>query len=166
MNENYEKLTRDQFATYLDVTPSAETPSWKLLGFGITSGQINYNNQISKEKWIIHKNATSSHDSNQKQMELTQKCYKGEACYEYIKSLRDKVGAAVQGHVLDIDMADGTEADGVMKYPAKMSDCITPVSSFLGENAEIGYGIHYNGDPVEGTVTIADGVPTFTPTVE
>jgi hypothetical protein len=30
---------------------------------------------------------------------------------------------------------------------------------------EIEYTIYFNGDPTEGTVAIADGVPTFTPSV-
>ena len=163
---DYEKLTRDQYVNYLDITPSAEEPTWELLGFGITNGQINYNNQISTEKWIINKNATSSHESNQKQMELTQKCYKGEPCFEYMNKLRDKSGKDVQGHILEIDMWNGTEQDSIMTYPAKLSDCITPVSSYMGETAEIGYGIYFNGDPVEGTVVITGGKPVFTPTAE
>ncbi len=160
---DYEKLTREQFAFYLDVTPNAETPTWELLGFGITEGKINYNNQISTEKWITQKNATSEHESNQKQMDLNQKCYKNEPCFEYMNKLRDKTGSKVKGHILEVDMWNGTEIDGAMSYPTKYSNCITPVSGFLGENAEISYGIYFNGDPIDGTVTIASGKPTFTP---
>ena len=29
---------------------------------------------------------------------------------------------------------------------------------------EIEYTIYFNGDPIEGTSSISDGVPTFTPT--
>ena len=163
---DYEKLTRDQFAFYLDITPSAEAPTWKLLGFGITEGQIVYNPQISTEKWIIDKNATSEHESNQKQMDLTQKCYKGEPCFEYMNTLRDKTGNAVKGRILEVDIWNGTEVESVMTYPSKMSNCITPVSTFLGENAEIGYSIYFNGDPQEGTSVITAGAPVFTPTAE
>lgn len=163
MNMDYEKLTRDQFAFYLDVTPKAENPTWKLLGFGITEGAINYNPQISTEKWIINKNATSEHESNQKQSDMTQKCYKNEPCFEYLDSLRDKVGSDVRGHILEVDIWKGKETDGVVKYPTKYSNCITPVTSFLGANAEIGFAIHYNGDPIEGSISIADSVPTFVP---
>lgn len=165
MDIDYEKLTREQFAFYLDITPTEATPTWKLLGFGITDGKINYNNQISTEKWITQKNATSEHESNQKQMTLNQKCYKNEPCFEYINGLRDKVGAKVKGHILEVDIWNGTLTDGSMSYPAKYSNCITPVSDFLGENAEISYGIYFNGDPTEGKVTIASGNPTFTPDV-
>lgn len=164
MNEtSYEKITREQFVNYLDTTPKAETPTWKLLGFGITDGTVNYNPQITSEKWIINKNSTSEHDGNQKQMDLSQKCYKNEPCFEYMNKLRDKSGKDVQGRILEIDLWNGTEVDSVMKYPAKMSNCITPVSSFMADTAIIGYSIYFNGDPVEGTVVITDGVPTFTP---
>lgn len=166
LNVDYEKLTRDQFAFYLDITPKAENPTWKLLGFGITEGKINYNNQISTEKWIINKNATSEHESNQKQMPINQKCYKNEPCFEYLNTLRDKTGDYVKGHILEVDIWNGKETDGITKYPTKFSNCITPVSDFLGENAEISYTVYFNGDPTEGTVSIANGTPTFTPDAE
>ena len=44
-----------------------------------------------------------------------------------------------------------------------MSDAIITVTSYSGE--EIEYDLYYDGDPVEGTVAISDGVPTFTPSV-
>ena len=50
-------------------------------------------------------------------------------------------------------------------YPAKLTDGIITITSYMGENAEIEYDLYYDGDAVEGTVTIADGVPTFTPSV-
>lgn len=165
-DSDYKAIIRKQYANYLDVTPTAETYSWKLLGYGITNGLINYNNQIETQKFIIDENSTSVHESNQKQMDLTQKCYKGEPCFEYINGLRDKTGEKVQGRILEVDMWNGTESSSTITYPAKLSKCITPVSSFMGEKAEIGYSIHFNGDPIEGTVTFANGVPTFTPTAE
>lgn len=164
-NTSYEKLKRNQFAFFLDVTPKATAPTFKLLGFGITNGKINYNPQITTEKFIIDENATSEHESNQKQMDLTQKCYKNEPCFEYMNGLRDKTGAEVKGRILEVDMWNGTtdETSNTTSFPAKLSNCITPVSGFLGENAEIDYSIYFNGDPAEGTVTITDSVPTFVP---
>ena len=88
--------------------------------------------------------------------------YKGDPCFEYVNGLRDKIGGDVQTHILDIDMWD---AEG-SAYKAKMSDALIAVTSYGGEDASIEYTLYYNGDPVEGTVTIANGVPTFTPTVE
>lgn len=159
-----QKAKRTQFMTFLDVTPKGENYTWALLGKGISEFAIAYNNQITTEKDIISDNATSSHDSNQKQGDVSQHIYEGEACYEYMDSLRDKTGADVEGHALEVDILHGKKGDGdVMEYPAKLSDCITPVSQFLGENADIEYSIYFNGDPTEGIVTITDGKPIFTP---
>lgn len=156
------KIKRSQFVTYLDTTPTTNAPTWKLLGTGITEYAISYNPQINTEKWIIHDNATSDLESNQKQGDVSQKMYKGDPCFEYVNGLRDKVSADVQTHVLDIDTYDTTIAN---TYKAKMSEAILAVTSYGGDSATIEYTIYYNGDPVEGTVTIADGVPTFTPSV-
>ena len=42
-----------------------------------------------------------------------------------------------------------------------MSDAIIAITSYNGE--EIQYDIYYDGDPTEGTVSISDGVPSFSP---
>ena len=54
-----EKITREQIATFLDVTPSGEH-TFEKIGIGITSMGQEYNPQKTTEKWIINKNATTS----------------------------------------------------------------------------------------------------------
>lgn len=157
------KVNRSQITTYLDTSSGSASPTWKLLGVGVTEYAIAYNPQVTTEKWIIHDNANSSLDSNQKQGDVSQSIYKGDECFEYINSLRDKVGGQVQTKVLDIDIWNSKD-DGA-SYPAKMSDVIIAVTSYGGETATIEYSIYYNGDPIEGKVSISDGTPTFTPTV-
>lgn len=162
-----EKLKRSQFVTYLDTTPKGDAETYKILGYGITNYGLAFNPQITTEKFIIHDSATSVLDSYQKQGDVTQNCYKGDPCFEFINELRRKslVGAEVQTTVLDIDKWDKGATEG--SYKATKSDVIIAISNYMGENATIEYQIHYNGDPVEGTVTIdkETGVPTFTPNV-
>ena len=153
-----EKIKRSQFLTYLDTTPSSSNPTWNVLGIGITEYGIAFNPQVDTEKWIIEDNARTDHSSNQKQGSVTQKCYKGDDVFEFVYGGIDKLN--YKSHVLDIDMWNGTGSS----YPAKMNDVIITVTNYMGENAEIEYDIYYDGDAIEGTVTIADGVPTFTPT--
>lgn len=153
-----EKVNRSQFLTYLDTTPSSLSPTWSVLGVGITEYGISYNPQVDTEKWIIEDNARTDHSSNQKQGSVTQKCYKGDAVFEFVNEGRDKLN--YKSHVLDIDRWNGTGSS----YPAKMNDVIITVTNYMGENAEIEYDIYYDGDSVEGTVTFAGNVPTFTPT--
>jgi hypothetical protein len=154
------KIDRDDaLVTFLDTTPAGNSRTWALLGVGITAYAIEYNPQVDTEKWIIEKNARTDHTSNQKQGDVTQKMYKGDPCYEFAKDGRDVLN--YKTHILDIDGAYETSGS----YPAKMSDGLLAITSYGGENAEIGYSLYYEGDPTEGTVTIADGVPTFTPTL-
>ena len=152
-----EKLKRSQFLSYLDTTPTGNTRTWAVLGVGITEYGVAYNPQVDTEKWIIEDNSRTDHSSNQKQGSVTQKCYKNDPVFTFVNNGRDKLN--YKSHILDIDMWNGTEGS----YPAKMNDVIITVNNYMGENAEIEYDIYYDGDTVEGTVTIADGVPTFTP---
>lgn len=166
MNENLvpegiEKIDRDQFLTYLDVTPSGNTRDWAILGVGITDYGISYNPQIDQEKWIIEKNARNIHSSNQKQGSVSQTAYKGDKVFEFIADGRDKLN--FKTHILDIDMWNGN--NGV--YPAKMSDGLIGITQFMNENAVVEYDLYYDGDSIEGTVTVDSqtGKPVFTPTV-
>ena len=161
MAQDYEKITREQFASFLDTTPDALSETWGLIGIGITSYGISYNPQVTTEKWIIHKAATSSLDSYQRQGEISQKCYKGDPIFEYVNELRRTcgIGSKVQSSVLDVDMYDKVGS----AYKATKSDGIVVITNYMAEDAVIEYTIYYNGDPTEGTVTIADDVPTFTP---
>ena len=150
-----EKIKRSQYLKFLDVAPSS-TASWKVIGIGVSEASVEYNPQVDTEQWIIEDSARNEHTSNQKQLSVTQRCYKGDPEFEFIEAGRDKLNYT--SHVLEIDTWNGTQGS----YPAKKSDCLITVTSYSGE--EIEYTVYFNGDPVVGTATLADGVPTFTPT--
>ena len=154
--EGIQKINRSEFISFLNTTPSGTTKSWKTLGVGITDYAIDYNPQVDTEKWIIEDNARTDHTSNQKQSSVTQKCYKGDPVFEFIYEGIDKLNYKTQ--ILDVDTWNGTSGS----YPAKMTDVIITVTKYGGEAQEIEYDIHYDGDAKKGTVSIVDGVPTFT----
>ena len=149
------KNKRSQYMKFLDTTPSS-TATWKVIGIGITEANMEFNPQVETEQWIIEDSARSDHTGNQKQIAITQKCYKGDPEFEFINSGRDKLNYT--SHILEIDTWNGT----LGSYPAKKSDCLITVTSYSG--AEIEYTVYVNGDPTEGSATITDGVPSFTPT--
>ena len=159
------KIDRDDgLLTFLDVTPTEATQSWKVLGIGVTDYGIAYNPQIDSEKWIIEKNARQIHSSNEKQGSVPQTAYKNDPVFEFVAAGRDKLN--YRTHILDIDMWNPTDASGTKTYPAKMSDGKVAITQWMGEEAQIEYDLYYDGDATEGTVTFdADMVPTFTPTV-
>lgn len=156
--DGIEKVNRSQFLTYLDTTPSTNSPTWNVLGVGITDYGISYNPQVDTEQWIIEDNARNDHTSNQKQGSVEQKIYKGDPCFEFANNGRDKLN--YKTHILDIDRWNGSGSS----YPAKMSDGILVVTETMGENATLSYDLYYDGDPVEGSVTFSGTTPTFTPT--
>ena len=150
-----EKIKRSQYQKFLDIQPSG-TSNWKVIGIGISEASVEYNPQVDTEQWIIEDSARNDHTSNQKQLSVTQRCYKGDPEFEFINAGRDSLNYT--SHILEIDTWNGTNSS----YPAKKSDCLITVTSYSGN--EIEYTIYFNGDPITGTATIADGVPTFTPT--
>lgn len=150
------KIDRSQFLTFLNTTPSS-TATWSVLGVGITEYGIDYNPQVDTEKWIIEDSARNDHTSNQKQGSVSQKCYKGDAVFEFINAGRDVLNYKTQ--VLDVDRWNGSSGT----YPAKQNDVIITITKYMGEGAEIEYDIYYNGDPIVGTVTFSGTEPTFEP---
>jgi hypothetical protein len=156
-----EKIKRSQYLTFLDTTPSGNSRTWAIVGVGVDEYATEYNPQVDTEKWIIEDNARNDHTSNQKQGSVTQKCYKNDPAFEFVADGRDQLN--YKTHILDIDTWNGTGSGTSVTYPAKQSDGLVAVTSYSGE--EIEYDLYYDGDPVEGTVTITDGVPTFTPTI-
>ena len=151
-----EKIKRSQYQKFLDITPSGQSRSWKVIGIGISEASVEFNPQIETEQWIIEDSARNEHTSNQKQLSVTQRCYKGDPEFEFIEAGRDKLNYT--SNILEVDTWNGTSGS----YPGKMSNCLIAINSYSGE--EIEYTIYFNGDPTEGTVAIAGGVPTFTPT--
>lgn len=150
------KIKRNQYQKFLDVTPTA-TATWKVIGIGIPEANVDYGAQVETEKWIIEDTARNEHTSNQKQLSITQRCYKGDPEFEFINAGRDQLNYT--SHILEVDKWNGTGGS----YPAKKSDCLITVTSYSGE--EIEYTIYFNGDPEVGTVAMADGEPTFTKTL-
>lgn len=155
IGDDIEKIKRSDFLTYIDTTPSSSTPTWAVLGVGVDEYATSYNPQVDTEKWIIEDNARNDHTSNQKQGSVTQKCYKNDPEFAFVAAGRDQLN--YKTHILDIDVWNGSTGS----YPAKMSNAIIAITSYSGE--EIEYDIYYDGDPVEGTVAISSGTPTFTP---
>lgn len=153
--DNIEKLVTSKYLRFIDTTPTAITPTWAVVGIGVEEASTDYNPNVDRIKWIIEDSARTDHTSNDKQSSITQKAYKNDPCFEYVNAGRDKLN--YKTHILEIDTWSGTNGS----YTAKYSDGIIAVTSYSGE--EIEYDLYFDGDPKDGTASITDGVPTFTP---
>lgn len=154
--DNIEKLKTSQYLRFIDVTPTATNPTWKVVGIGIEEMTTEYSPEVDTIKWIIEETARNDHTSNKKQSSVTQKAYKNDPCFEFVNAGRDKLNYVTR--ILEVDLWNETGG----AYAAKMSDGLITVTSYSGE--EIEFDLYFNGDAAEGTVTISDHVPTFVPT--
>ena len=153
------KIDRSQWLAYLDTTPDTENATYAILGVGITEFAVAYNPQVITEKWVVEDNARNDHISNQKQASVSQKCYKGDPCFEFAHKACDKLNYKTK--ILEVDRWNGSDGS----YPAKLSDGILVVTQKGGDNAVLEYDLYFNGEPQEGTVTYTGEVPKFTATV-
>ena len=157
-----EKIKRSLFATFINTTPGDGSPTWAKMGKGITSQKISYNPNVTTEQYIDEDNAYSSVDSYAPSLDGQQTCYKGEPVFEYIEGLRQKraVGTDLETEVLFVYLYDGTEN----AYKAEKNACVIQLGDYGGDgggSVQLTYTIGLNGDPVQGTATIANSTVTF-----
>ena len=161
-------IKRSDIASFINVKPDTTgegTYDWKIFGNGVTSANYSYNPQTTTETWIINDNATTTLDSYQFAIDGEQNCLFGDPVFDFVDSLRYKlaVGGDAETQVLLIDKYSVTEDT---EFRAQVFNVTIAVNEFGGDGGatpKITYTISANGDPIQGTVTFADKVPTFTP---
>ena len=157
------QLYRDQFEHWVNTaTTNGDTsnPNWKREGKGLESLSVAFNPQKDTYKDITQRTSTTTFNSYQMSSSISDKrCYSEDPMYDYLYELK-KNAIAAETQLIEINKAK-TVSTGV--YDATRYDILITINEWLGENASISYDVDYS-NPVQGTVTIADGVPTFTPT--
>lgn len=154
-----DKVRESQYLRLIDTTPTATNPTWVLIGVGVDSGEagVDYNRNVERLKWIIHDNASTNVTGSDKQMSVPQKTYKGDPCFAYVNGARRVESLTTR--VLEIDSWDEI-ATG--QYKADMSNGTIVVTSYNGD--ELDWDLYFDGDATEGSVTIVNNKPVFTPT--
>lgn len=154
------KIKRYDLAHFLN-TGNTSTPTWSRINKGVTSLAIDYSAEVTSEQYIGDKSASISIDSYAPSSSVDMIAYQGDAVFAFVDNLRKKraTGAECETELLNVNIYESNNS-----YWAEKQPVLIEITSFGGEdNVSIGYTIHFNGDPVEGTVTIQDGVPTFSP---
>lgn len=150
---------------FLNIEPSGSSESWALVGNGMTTGSYTYEASETSETYIVNDNATTTIDSYAVSLDGEMKCIFGDEVYDFINGLRYKLatGTDAETTVLLVDKYDVDESQA---FKAQKFDCSISISSYGGDGGAtptIGFKINVNGDPVNGTVTMSSGTPTFTP---
>ena len=107
------KIDRTEWADFLNTAPSAEQPTWAIIGVGIKDKGTDYNAEVSEEKWIINKNANKTIDSYALSSSVEQTAYKGDPVFEFI----DEEEMSSQDNVKKVYILKKLQASSAMLVP-------------------------------------------------
>lgn len=163
----FERLNNTSKVKFLNTTPKATTAKWDIIGRGITSNENSYGAKTTDEHWIIEDNERHSLDGYSLGSDVEQTAIKGDGVFEYIDNLMYRMakGSECETQMLEIYKYRVDETEGTPKYDARLFNVlIIPDADTIegGSALKIKYKIQVQGDPTFGTVTFANGVPTFT----
>lgn len=154
------QLYRDQFVHFVNVatkTGEIADPTWVQEGTGVESLSVAFNPQKDTYKDITRRTATTTFNSYQLSSSISGKrLYSDDEMYNYLNELR-KTATAGETQLIEVNTASA-EVGG--NYEAVRYNILITITEWLGEDATISYDIDYS-NPVQGTVTITDGNPTF-----
>lgn len=147
------KVKRSLLKNFLDVTPSASTPKYELMGPGITGQTVNYNPQTEEETYIHQDTGETDVTGYKPSIPTPQTAMVGDPVYDFVDGLRRKraVLAEARSSVLTVYTYLPQEEGA---YPAEKNACSIQVDDFGGDaggSLKINYTIHFVGDPVQGT---------------
>ena len=145
------KIKRSQFRSFLN-TGSIGTPTWSLIGDGVTAGAIAYNPKTSEETYIHEDSATISVESYAPNMPLESTAVAGDEVFEFIDALRKSraVLSLAEAEVVNVWMYK--EAIGGF-YPAERQGVSLQVDEFGGDGgaaAKLNYTVNFVGEPTLG----------------
>lgn len=147
------KVKRSKLATFLDTSGGGATPTWSLIGNGVTEQTISYNPQTSEETYIHQDTGTTDVDSYKPNIPTPMTAIKGDPVFDYVDGLRKSraIGSDARAKICIVYLYD-TATEGA--YPAETNDCSIQIDDFGGaggEMAKINFTINLIGDPVIGT---------------
>ena len=157
------KLTRGAYRTFLDATFGGEgTPNWWRIGKDIEEMSVELNPDVSSTKNIWDE--TSAQDNGYEPSMDADPYYANpeDAIYAKLQdiAMNRRKGDACKTKILEVIVED-TEA---ATHKAWTEDVIVKVSSYGGDTSGFAmpFTVTFDGNRVEGTVTITDGKPVFT----
>lgn len=161
-----EKIKRSALAHFLDTTFGGDTPVYNRIRKS-TSGATSLNPQVTTEQYIDEDSATSSIDGYQPSIDFPMVAYKGDPVFEALFPLYKarSIGAACDSTYIEVYIFNQTGTGQSAAYGAQKNNCTVEITSFggdAGSPVSLEYTIHLNGDPIQGTATIANQVATFT----
>jgi hypothetical protein len=146
-------VKRSKFVSFMNTTPSGETPTYNLIGNGVTTGTINYSPQTTTETYIHEDTAHIEVESYQPTMPVQAVAKPGDAVFDFVDTLR-KARAVLDDAKTDIVNVYLYEAPTGSAYPAEKQDVSIQIDNFGGDGGAkvtINYTLNYLGNAITGT---------------
>lgn len=146
------KVPRHEIGHFMNVTPTAQAPSYKRINLGVSGLTIDYNPETSDSHYIAEKTGTSDITAYKPSASVDMECYFGDEVYDFINNIRRNrlVMSDCYTDIINVDIYDET---GGKCWAEKQSVSIA-VNSYGGDQPDppkINYTINYRGDAVIGT---------------
>lgn len=164
-NTSVGKLKRSYLLHYIDASFGGQTPNWFLIGKDIADMSVELNPDTSTVKNILDETVVNDNGYEPSISADTYYANTNDAIYAKMKNITMNrlTGDDCKTKVLEvvIDTKEGP-------HSAWMEDCIVKPQSYGGPQGgvNIPYNISFDGNRVEGTVTLSNKVPSFSPLSE
>lgn len=144
------KTQRNALLTYINVTPGTSTPTYELLGYGITEMSISYNPQTGEETYIHESSASTEVIGYQPTAATTAQVYAGDPAFEFLDGLR--MSRALLGDAqTDIINYYSYMEGSANAEKQTVSIQFDEFGGAGGESLGFSYTLNYMGDPVLGS---------------
>lgn len=157
------KIKRSLLAIFLNTTPGESTPTYALMGQGITSQKINYGPETSDETYVSDDSGTVDVESYKPTIPTQQTAIQGDGVFDYVDGLRKK-RAVMEDARSDVVVVYLYEEPTNGAYPAEKNAVSIQIDDFGGDggkSVEINYTVNMVGNPIKGTFN--PSTKTFTP---
>lgn len=164
-----EKIKRPLIAHFLDTSQASAyaDAEWARLGINVTEASVEYNPQSETNQDIVSDSASTDLTGYQPTMPVSQQCTKGDPVFGLITKLRRMRATMGDSYswLLNVDLWDKTGDGASAVYAAEVQRVSIQVDTYGGTGGEAPtqeYTLNFVGDPTPGTVSMADGAPSFT----
>ena len=157
------KLARKAYATYLDANFGTGTKSWYLVGKDIEDMSVELNPDTESKENILGETSVTDNGYTPSVSADPYYANPSDSIYPKLKAIAMErlKGDDCKTQILEVIIEDPSDAS----HEAYIEDVIVKPQSYGGDTSgfAIPFDVLFDGNRVKGSVTITDGVPTFTP---
>ena len=147
------KVKRSQIATFVNSTPSSSTPTYKLLGVGVTTGKVNMNPKTTEETYIHEDTATITVDSYAPTQPVEMTIESTNDVFTFIDGLyaNRSVLSDAETYIVEVDYYKSSAASAWPARKQKVSIQIDDKGGDGGQPAKINFTMNHQGAAVAGS---------------